>query len=186
MDEGVSTSMDRLVGMLEEKGTVKLNDAAKELGVEKERIESWARMLEKAGAVRVHYSMIGGAILKKGDEFDSLVKKGVAKQLPELQIKVAKEAAPKRSKAPPKKLEGAPKSASKEYRLVRKKIEEGEMTLEKELRKLREDQITILERMNDLVEEGNKLIGYIEKLRLLAEQSRKTSKQKLKASAAKR
>ena len=76
MDEGVSTSMDQLVELLEKKDTIKVSDAAKELGTDKEHIESWTRMLEKAGLVELHYSVIGGAFVKRGPKFDTLLTGG--------------------------------------------------------------------------------------------------------------
>lgn len=164
--------MDQLVGLLEKSGTVKINDAAKELGVEKTRIESWAKMLDKAEVIEIHYSVIGGAILKRGPKFDSVVKKKRVeekeKELEEAKPKV--EAAPLTLKKVASAKAEEPKVAPKDYLLIKKKLDEEENIVEEDLKKLHEEEAKVVEYMKVLIGEGKKLTEYIETLREVVEQ----------------
>lgn len=190
MDQGISTSMDQLVGLLEANTAIKVGDAAKQLKVEKELVESWAKMLAKAEVIRIHYSVIGGAVLKKGPKFETIVRKAAVAKVPitslpeteEVQADVQAPIKKVETKAPP-----ITKITSKSYILIKKKIEEEEQTIERELMRLREEQTKIVACMSSLVEEGNKLTEYIESLRLVAEETKnkvgKKATKKAKASS---
>ncbi len=156
--------MDQLVGLLQKRGVVKVTDAAKELGTDKEHIESWAKMLEKADALEVHYSVIGGALLKKGPKFDSIARGGmvcvpVAAQRPRM---------PSLPTSLPRRPE-SPAQVAAEYALIRKKLEDEEETLETDLRKLYEEQAAVVQYMSEVVAEGKKIAEYIETLRHIVE-----------------
>jgi hypothetical protein len=175
MDQGgVSTSMDQLVELLEKSGTVKINDAAKELGVDKIRVESWARMLEKADVIGIHYSVIGGAILKRGPKFDSVIKKKKVetkeKELDVVKPKVEEEATPLTVKkaAPAKATEL--KETPKDFLLIKRKLDEEEDIVEADLKRLHEEEAKVVEYMKVLIGEGKKLTEYIETLREVVEQ----------------
>ncbi len=190
MDGGVSTSMDQLVGLLEKKDNIKINDAAKELDTDKEHVESWTRMLEKAGLIELHYSVIGGAFIKRGPKFDTVAKGGVkgvegskesggeepkeehtAQEAP----KEGEEEKPKeaeKKETPPKKPEAAGDMAG-DYRLIRKEILEEETAVEEELKKLQSEEEKVVEYMNALIDEGKKLTEYIEALSQILEQLQK-------------
>ncbi len=176
MEEDVANSMDQLVGLLEKEGAIKLGDAAKALDVDKERIESWAKMLVKADVAQIHYSVIGGAILRKGPQFDSVVKK-----ITPTSKTVSKPLPIKQKEAPPLAIKSAIKKVNQseipgDYKLIQKKIEEGEKNIERDLIELREEQIKIVDSMNVLMEEGNKLAGYIEALRQMSAQNKEKRK----------
>jgi hypothetical protein len=182
METGVSTIMDQLVGLLESKPTVKMGDAAKQLDVPKDRVESWAKMLEKEGVIQIHYSVIGGALLKKGQNFDDFQKKSAAKKAP---LPLPKEVKPPPAKEAPSLTVQVSKTP-RNYALIKKQIAEEEQTIEKELARLREEQAKIVESMTVLVAEGHKLTEYIEALRVAADQVSKTRGKKLaKVSASK-
>ncbi|MBN2518317.1 MAG: hypothetical protein JXB14_05710 [Candidatus Altiarchaeota archaeon] len=192
MGDDVSTTMDQLVELLEKSSMVKISDAAKELEVDKDRIESWARMLEKAEAVEIHYSVIGGAVLKRGPKFDSIIRKkkieAQEKALDEIKPSEPMEAtkAPEEEKVErieiPKQLEGDQK-----YLLIRKKIEDEERIIDMDIKHLQEEEAKVIDYMRTLVEEGKKLTDYIETLReMLTEiEKQRKSSQKSEGGSAK-
>lgn len=61
----VKTSMDQLLDMINDKGSVKISDAAKKLKIKDKQIEEWAKVLEEHGLIEVHYPAIGKPVLKK-------------------------------------------------------------------------------------------------------------------------
>lgn len=68
----VLTSMDQLLEILEDRDKISMDDAAKELGVDRKHLESWTKMLEGASLIELHFSIIGGAIIKKGPNFEAV------------------------------------------------------------------------------------------------------------------
>jgi len=168
--------MDQLVGLLQKKGVVKVTDAAKELGTDKEHIESWAKMLEKADAIEVHYSVIGGALLKKGPKFDSVVRgEIVCVPVATLRPLTLPTSLPRRPESPAQ--------AAAEYALIRKKLEEEEETLETDLRKLYEEQAAVVQYMSEVVIEGKKIAEYIETLKQIVERMNTSVERRLPASS---
>jgi hypothetical protein len=175
----VSTSMDQLVELLKDRGAVKVSQAAEELDVDKGHIESWAKMLEKANAIELHYSVIGGAVLKKGKDFDSIVQKVKSGEIKsEGSTKKLSKEAKEEPKEEPKK-EEAPGNAPQEYKLIRKKITDEEKVIEDDIRKLRDEQVRIVQYMSKVIEEGNNLIEYIENLRQLVERTNEIADKKI-------
>lgn len=186
---GVSTAMDGLVRLLEKSPAVKISDAAKELGVERELVESWAKMLEKAGAVEIRYSVIGGAVLRRGARFNE-VSSGNITELPAhaLQKKKAEKTAVGKPKISglPAKIKGEQKE---KYALIkcgmerglgedlRDRLAEEKKAIEQDAAKLRDDEAVVVEYLKRLVEECNKLTEHIEMLSKLAERM-KTGKSK--------
>ena len=195
MDGGVSTSMDQLVELLEKRDTIKVTDAARELGTDKEHIESWTRMLEKAGLVQLHYSVIGGAFVKRGPKFDTLAA-GRALQAPGLRAepKPAPAAAVSAGQAAKPAAQATPAAAgvgsvsaettaprgattklpstvdtSMKYLLIRKRIEDEEVIVQENMKKLHGEEQKVMEYMNMLIGEGKKLTEYIETLRQILE-----------------
>lgn len=168
--------MDQLVGMLAESGSLKISDAAKELGVDKDRVESWAKMLDKADIVRIHYSVVGGALLRKGPKFD-MVCKGVSaapvpspSNIPPLTPRSFQPPAPLQQKQQPAPLPQKPQpTEGGEYLLIRRRIDEEEKTIEDDLRKLREEQATVARYMDEIEGEERKLADYVEALRSAVE-----------------
>ena len=214
MDGGVSTSMDQLVELLEKKDTIKVTDAAKELGTDKEHVESWTRMLEKAGLVQLHYSVIGGAFVKRGPKFDTLAASGSkqALQAPGLRTespkpaqgaaapaaqgpKPAPQAAPAAVGAKPVSVQApAPEGAAKlppkvgtsmKYLLIRKRIEDEEVIVQENMKKLQDEEQKVMEYMNMLIGEGKKLTEYIETLRQILDEMRRGEQGAAVASPAK-
>jgi len=181
MAEGVSTSMDQLVELLEKNTMIKMSEAAKELGVDKQRIESWARMLEKAEAVELHYSVIGGAVLKRGPKFDSVSRKKKTqeqeKALAEMKPAVTgslKSLMKEKIEIPekiqiPKGVEGDQK-----FLLIRKQIEDEEKVIDTDIKHLQEEEGKVVDYMKTLIEEGKKLTDYINSLRGMLEDIEKS------------
>ena len=58
-EKTLKTNIDRLLSLVKMKGSVQLKVAAKEFGVEAERIEKWGRILEEYKLVKMHYPPIG-------------------------------------------------------------------------------------------------------------------------------
>jgi len=183
MAEGVSTSMDQLIGLLSNKGIIKITDAARDLKTDKSHIESWARMLEKEGIVQVHYSVIGGAVIRKGPNFDSImkaVKSNITAERPKLieasKVEMEQRQPTTEPKSAPevevrlKQPTPEPKSSLEEYALIRKKIEEGGQTFEEELQDLADEQEKVIECMTMLINEGRKLEDYIQNLKKVAKE----------------
>jgi hypothetical protein len=180
MDEDMSTSMDQLIELLEKNGSVKISDAARELSADKGRIESWARMLEKAGMIEIHYSVIGGAILKKGPKFSYAAKRAPV-AAPAMRADApapkARESGITVDVSAPKATETEkngemPADIQQEYALIKKRIEEEESIIDKDLKMLYQEHAIISQYMSTLITEGNKLSEYIENLRQLVEKSR--------------
>ena len=61
----VQTSMDALLDLIGEKGSIKLSAAAKKLKVKEKDVEEWARVLEEHELIEVRYPTFGSPILKK-------------------------------------------------------------------------------------------------------------------------
>jgi hypothetical protein len=175
MDGAVSTSMDKLVELLKERGSIKVGEAAKELDSDKSRIESWARMLEKAGAVEIHYSVVGGATIKKGKAFDSVVcaegykVKGLKDNLGYVHDAVT---GTKEAKTPTAKAQQNTKcDASNMYSLIRKDIDDEEQMLVDDIDKLKREQEAIAKCMEHIVVEGEHLKEKIDILKKAVEAS---------------
>ena len=62
---GIETTIDRLINILEKRGSVSTIDLSKELGVSIERIESWAKIFEDRGLIDIEYPLIGSSKLRK-------------------------------------------------------------------------------------------------------------------------
>ena len=183
MVDNVSTSMDQLVGLLEKGGTIKISDASRELGTDKEHVEGWAKMLEKAGIVNIHYSVVGGALLKRGPKFDTVVRAPASppRQLPAppavattpkpalatvtsrpAPMAVPPRPAPAESSSPAPKFSGQPG----EYLLIRRKIEEEQKTIADDLQKLKQEQALVVRYMDEIEAEESKLSDYVDALRV--------------------
>lgn len=177
MGQEVPTSMDQLVEMLDRSGAIKIVDAAKELGVDKDHVEGWAKMLEKEDVTKIHYSIVGGAIIRKGPNFDSFMKRlpGKRAMQPAKSTEPQKEAK-KPAEAKPSKEEAKPAG---DYALIRKQIEDEEVTIEQDLKNLHEEQARIVQYMNSLIGEGNKLVEYIGALRQVMDSAKSERGKKL-------
>ncbi len=70
VDKEVLTGMDKLVQLLQETDSIKTDQAAKELGFHKDLVEEWANTLEKAGIVKIKYSILGGDKITRGPNFE--------------------------------------------------------------------------------------------------------------------
>jgi Na+-transporting methylmalonyl-CoA/oxaloacetate decarboxylase gamma subunit len=55
----IETSADRLYEMVKQKGSVRLSEAAKELGVSEETVIKWGEILEEHRMIELHYPMAG-------------------------------------------------------------------------------------------------------------------------------
>jgi hypothetical protein len=61
----METTIDRLIDIIDKKGSVNTYNLSKELGVSMERIESWAKILEDRGLIEIEYPLIGPSKLRK-------------------------------------------------------------------------------------------------------------------------
>jgi len=171
----ISTSMDQLVELVDKNNTIKLTDAAKELGVDKEHVESWAKMLEKEDFLKIHYSVVGGAMLKKGSKFETALcaAKHPGATLPQLPKPYRQQAQTPTFPQPvrPSQKAEAPKppasseEAAGEYMLIKKRIEDEEAVIKSDLQKLRESQAAVARYMEELEAEQRKLANYATSLR---------------------
>jgi hypothetical protein len=59
----IETKIDRLYDMIREKGSVKVSDAAKSLGVPEGTIQEWGNILEDHRMIEFHYPLTGRASL---------------------------------------------------------------------------------------------------------------------------
>ncbi len=57
MGAKIETGVDRLVGLVQERKRLSLDDASKELGVSKQVVQEWAEFLEEEGLVGVEYTL---------------------------------------------------------------------------------------------------------------------------------
>ena len=65
MTEKISTSIDELFELVMRNGKIKLNTAARRLGVKKNQVEEWAKILEEHGLIDIHYPPFGEPELRK-------------------------------------------------------------------------------------------------------------------------
>jgi len=175
---GVSTAMDGQVQLLERSPTVKVRDAAKDLDVSRERIEGWAKMLEKSKVLEVHYSVIGGAILKRGPEFDSVAtgkKKVPAAEA--IKALAAKAPGKKGAERPIIGIKGKTDDAEvegerpnpveppgkQEYLLIQR-LEQEEAAVRGDIVRLQEEEAQVMECMKGLIDEGKTIAQHIEAL----------------------
>lgn len=61
----METTIDRLIDIIDKRGSVNTYNLSKELGVSMERIESWAKILEDRGLIEIEYPLIGPSKLRK-------------------------------------------------------------------------------------------------------------------------
>jgi|GEM_PF-7013315 len=61
----LQTPLENLRELVMEKGTIKVPEAAKKLGVTDDQVEEWAGILEEHGLIEIHYPAVGRPILKK-------------------------------------------------------------------------------------------------------------------------
>lgn len=183
MSDDVSTSMDQLVQLLEEKDNIKINEAARILDTTKDRVESWANMLKKADVVEVHYSVIGGAVLKKGPKFASLLeeasKMGSKKKSSAKSVEAPKKKDPVSVPQSITKFSKTEFAPPKDYKLIKEKIEQGEQVLERDIAKLKQEQQKIMEYLEAIISDGNKLTAYIDALYSMAVEAKQSRGEKL-------
>jgi len=60
----LETDVDKLLKIIEEKGTITTEDLAKILKVEEEKVEEWGRILEEHGLIKMEYPPLGKPLLK--------------------------------------------------------------------------------------------------------------------------
>jgi len=60
----LETDVDKLLKIIEEKGTVTTEELAKILKVEEEKVEEWGRILEEHGLIKMEYPPLGKPLLK--------------------------------------------------------------------------------------------------------------------------
>lgn len=61
----VETSLDKIVQMVNEKGSVSISEISKSLGIKEEQVEEWSAILEEHGLVKISYPPIGKPVLRK-------------------------------------------------------------------------------------------------------------------------
>ncbi len=61
----IQTDIDKLIEIVENKGPITILDLSKELEVEPEQIEEWAKILEERGMIEIEYHPIGPPKLRK-------------------------------------------------------------------------------------------------------------------------
>lgn len=62
---GIETTIDKMIDIIDKRGSVNTFNLSKELGVSIERIESWAKILEERGLIEIEYPLIGPSKLRK-------------------------------------------------------------------------------------------------------------------------
>ncbi|MDI6825578.1 MAG: hypothetical protein QMD36_00035 [Candidatus Aenigmarchaeota archaeon] len=61
----IETAIDKMIEILDKRGSVTILDLSRELGVSIEHIESWAKILEDRGLIEMEYPLIGPSRLRK-------------------------------------------------------------------------------------------------------------------------
>ena len=61
----IETTIDKLIDIIDKRGTVTTLDLSKELNVSMDRIENWAKILEDSGLINIEYPLIGPSKLRK-------------------------------------------------------------------------------------------------------------------------
>ncbi|MCX6821401.1 MAG: hypothetical protein NTW30_01350 [Candidatus Aenigmarchaeota archaeon] len=63
--DGIGTTIDKLIDIINKRGSVTTIDLSKELEVSVEMIEIWAKILEDRGLINIEYPLIGPSKLRK-------------------------------------------------------------------------------------------------------------------------
>jgi transposase-like protein len=89
----VKTGVDALIDLLEQKGTVSLDVAARELSVNPDLLRSWVDLLVEEGIVAVEYKLVTPYIylvhrLESHDIKKEFYAKALAKQVPAARVKL--------------------------------------------------------------------------------------------------
>jgi len=61
----IETNIDKLINIVENRGSVTVESLSKELGIPPDQIEEWARILEERGMVEIEYPPLGSTKLRK-------------------------------------------------------------------------------------------------------------------------
>lgn len=67
-DRLITTGVDRLLDLVEDRGRVRVEEAATDLGADRETIITWAESLADSGIIDIHFSARSGRILELADE----------------------------------------------------------------------------------------------------------------------
>jgi hypothetical protein len=62
---GLETSIDKMIDIVDKRGSVTTFELSKELGVSIEQIDNWAKILEDRGLIDIEYPLIGPSKLRK-------------------------------------------------------------------------------------------------------------------------
>ncbi len=76
--EIIETGADKLIELVDKKGRITIDHAAKELKVNKDQINKWAEVLIRNRIISVYYPLTGDGILTKG--VNSLIEKGLVEE----------------------------------------------------------------------------------------------------------
>lgn len=79
-DNVITTAIDKLLELVEKKGSISIKDAAKVFNVSRSQIESWVKILEEHELIEVHYPPIGEPELRKKELEKPGKKKKVKKE----------------------------------------------------------------------------------------------------------
>ena len=61
----IQTSLDSLMDLIMQKGSIKMADAAKTLKMKEAQVEEWAHILEEHDLIEIHYPTMGKPVLKR-------------------------------------------------------------------------------------------------------------------------
>jgi DNA-binding transcriptional regulator YiaG len=61
----IETAIDKMIEILNDRGSVTILELSKQLGVSIEHVESWAKILEDKGLIEMEYPLIGPSRLRK-------------------------------------------------------------------------------------------------------------------------
>lgn len=85
----ISTGVDGLVKLVQDRGRIELRDAAIELGISQGVLEEWARVLEKEGVIKIEYLFTKVYLALPGAEKSEAQKK--AKDISDIQVTLSRE-----------------------------------------------------------------------------------------------
>ncbi|RLI93927.1 MAG: hypothetical protein DRO90_02885, partial [Candidatus Altiarchaeales archaeon] len=77
----IRSDINNLVRLINNRGKIKLEDAARLLKMETKSLEDLVKILENLEIIEVEYSFVGDKILKKGPRIDSLSSDEIGKRV---------------------------------------------------------------------------------------------------------
>ncbi|MCK5422471.1 MAG: hypothetical protein KAJ08_09910, partial [Deltaproteobacteria bacterium] len=75
LDNKIETSLDGLVSLVNDKGALKISNAAKILDIEESTLDELVKVLVDRRIIEIHYSLTGSRVIKPGEMMEEVISK---------------------------------------------------------------------------------------------------------------